>query len=138
MVRTHTVFFQRPQVKRSRITHVPIESILRIPRMQFAHAGVASRLGQDRCGGNTGDPAVTADDGLGAAGQLRAVLAVNERMHRPRAMSASEGCDGALHGQQAGLQDVDPVNLRDARCRHGPGQCPGTDRLGQDLSLIHI
>jgi len=125
MVWTRAVFAQRLQMKCGGIAHVSIKAILGIAGVQSKHAGVASRLGENRRRGNGRDFAIAADDRCDRTRQPRAMRAIDQGVAGGnRAVRAGECRDRALHGEQAGLQDVDSVDLLDA----GLGDCPGQRR----------
>ena len=61
MLRARSVHAQRLQVHRARIALVAVEAVLRVLRVQFAHARIARDLGQDRGGHDRAVAGVAAD-----------------------------------------------------------------------------
>ena len=86
--------------------------------MQFLHLRIARGFGEDGSGGDGGDFPVALDNGSHGHGEFGAAIAVDyggDGRYR-------QGGDGALHGEEAGLQDVDFVDFRRAGFRDRPGQ----------------
>ena len=102
------------------------EAIAWLLRVPVTHPGVARLLGEHRGRANARDPGVPADHRRRRTGQLRAVLAVHQRMshlfRQPR--------HRLRHRAQARLQNVDPINLprRHERHRIRPGVNPDLSR----------
>ena len=112
------------------IAFVVAPAVVRKLRVQVAHVLVAVRFGQDRCSGNRQVFAVAFDYGLvrNVAVGFEAVAVDNEMLgaHRQR-------IDGAMHCQNAGVQDVNLVDFVRRHLRHRPSH-----RLALDDGAEHF
>jgi hypothetical protein len=109
---------QRFNVARRRITFMPVKTVLRIAFVQAKHFGVARRFRQYRCGCNDFDGGISPDDRAHWNGEPRAMQAIDQHFVGP----VRQGFDGAPHGEQAGLKNIQAVDLLDARRCDGPGK----------------
>ena len=69
------------------------------------------------------DQPVAADDRLGLAAEIGQPIAVDQDPRRPRLQRGHR----PAHGEQARLQDIEPVDLLRGCEGHGPGQRPVLD-----------
>ena len=119
-----------------RIADIGLPAILRMLLMQPAHQPVALDLGEDRGGGDRQGPPVAADDRRRRAGQAgRPEPPVDQRMRRRLPERRDHGQAGARHRQQAGMMDVDRIDLLPAGMGDGMGGMLA-DRLVQRLALL--
>ena len=132
VLRAGAVLAQRRQVLRRRVALVAVEAVLRMLLVQ-AHAA-AGRAAPWRGSTRPRSPApgrrrsTIASDRHRQHGQP---VAVDEHMLRPQA----QALDRAAHRQQRGLQDIERVDLLDARLRDAAAQRLGADLVGQALAL---
>lgn len=115
----NAVFPQGFEMCHGRIPHVAIETIVRILGVKLEHIGVATRLGQYGRRSDRRYLAVAPNYALCRTWQLRAVIAVNQSM----VWWGSKQFHSAAHGEQAGLEDIDEVDLLDRRLGNRPSQC---------------
>src|SRR5207302_10161452 len=108
---------QRREMFRRRITLVAVEAVLRVAQVKRAHFGVARGLGEDRGGRDDGMQRIAVDDGPCPAADRGTMLAVDPDFLR----GDGEHLDRAAHGEQRCLENIEPVDLLDARLRDGPG-----------------
>jgi len=87
------------------IAFVAGQPVLRIQRVELAQQVVAMHLGQYAGRRNGGRERVAMDDGL-----LRAIEVHGRGVHQQEIRGGLELLDGQLHGQSAGLQNIDAVN----------------------------
>ena len=80
MHRAYAVLPQGPKVRRRWIALVLIEAVLWVNCMQLKHSGITKCLGQNGRRGNGGHLAITADNRLRRTRQLRAAVAVDQRV----------------------------------------------------------
>jgi len=93
-----------------------LQTVRGVKRAECDHGRIARDLGDDRCGGDGGAFRVTVNDGDFAAGQARALVAVDEAELR-RGVQAR---DGAAHGEQAGAEDIMGIDFLDRGDADGP------------------
>ncbi len=109
---------QRPVLNRG-IALVPGKAVFGMTAVQLDHQPVAVLLGQDRGGADAGFGEIALDDGIaGDAVQRRRVIAVGQ--HPDRSRIQGQYC--AAHGQQAGLENVQAVDLFHRGLGHGMAQ----------------
>ena len=86
-----------------------LPAIVRMQSSRLSHDPVAMLLGDDAGCGNTRLGCVAANQGFSAITPAGEAIAVNQDMTR----LDTQGRDRAGHGDERGLQDIDPVNLVD-------------------------
>jgi hypothetical protein len=96
-------------------------------RVQLHQQPVAVHLGQHAGGGNGEAGGVALDDGLLRAVPVDGVAAVDEQ----EVGAERQLLDGAAHGQQRGLADVDAVDGLRIDRRNGPGNGVGANLHGR-------
>src|SRR5437764_658494 len=110
---SNAMYFQRFQMEGGTVANIGLPSIMWKLLRHPDHEPVAIMLGNDRSGGNREAAAVSLDDGLHDAGQLRGLVAINKRNSR-----ADFKCiKSLLHRQQRGLQYIDFIDLGHAALR---------------------
>ena len=101
--------------------------------VQAVHVVVAVGLGQDGRGGDGKVLAVALHHrGVGNVGIFLETVAVDEQVLR----TDGELVDGAVHGQERGVEDVDFVDFLRRDDAHGPRQGLPLDDLAQSVSLV--
>jgi hypothetical protein len=110
---------------------MPLKTILRVYGGKCLHFFIALGLGQDRGGRDGGFQVVAFDDGAaGKAGPdsgYRLPAAFGGRVKRP---------DGALHGQQGGVQDIQlSISSTLAEATTRPGRVLA-DLVGQRIRVL--
>src|SRR5918995_5806350 len=130
MVRRGPEPVERGQVVWASVADVGLPAVAGEGGRQPAHVTVARHLGDDRGGGDGIGARVAADDGLGAAAELgRHLVAVDQ--HQVRLLG--HRLQRAAHGEESRLQDVDGVDLLDARFAHGIAHGAGLEDGGVGL-----
>ena len=114
------------------IALVTRQSIAGIFPIHLHHLPVAGHLGDDGGSADGGHALVTLHHRLGGTRQLGAAIAIDQCQLRQRV----ERLNRALHGQKAGLQNVDEVDFLDLRARNAPGQRPFPDEFRQLLAAL--
>uniref|UniRef100_A0A0N4Z2V9 LigA n=1 Tax=Parastrongyloides trichosuri TaxID=131310 RepID=A0A0N4Z2V9_PARTI len=99
------------------------EAVAGVGRIHLDHQPIPGRLGQDGRRRDGQGAAVALDHGRHRAGQLEAVVAVHQGVHR----RMGQGLDRPPHGQAGGVQDVQLVDLLDRGEADAPGQGAGLD-----------
>lgn len=103
------------QVVAGGIALVAGEAVAGIFAVEGGHFAIPGDLGEDRCGGDCGDTAVTADDGFGSIPPVGTEVAVDvDESGLQRKL-----LHGTAHGEQAGLEDVETVYFRGAGSSDG-------------------
>src|SRR5258706_9816841 len=121
---------QRRGVPWRRVALVVRESVVREMPVELDHFGVARGLREDRGGRDGGDELVAAHDraapqpGLGNVQSVDADLVGLDRQQLER----------APHREERRPQDIDAIDLRDARGGHGPGKRAGANPAGEALA----
>ena len=121
----------RVQMICGRIAFVSIEAVPRVAPMQLEHLPVARHLRHDRCRGNRGAPAVAVQDSSLRHGQI----GDPKRIHEHDIGKRREREDGALHGPQRRLVNVDAVDLERVGLSRGPRHRVANDLFVQDFPL---
>lgn len=101
-----------------------IEAVLWMNSVQRPHFGISRHLGENRGGGNYCNRCVPAHDPACGGGERRAMQAVHEDELRHDPQSR----DCPPHGQQRRLQNIERIDLLDARAGHRP--CSGASLDG--------
>ena len=96
------------QVLGGGVSLVPGETVGRIFPVEDRHFPIPGDLGDDRCGGDAADAGVAAGDCLGGVWPIGEDVAVDED---ERGLDP-ESFNRAPHGEQAGLEDIEPVDFR--------------------------
>ena len=107
-----------------RISHVATEPVGRILPIELAHQRVTMTLGDDRCGRDAGDehiPFRVRALRQAEAGDLPAVHQDEAGHQRP------ERVHGTTQGEQAGLIDIQPIDLLRRHDRQPDGERPAAD-----------
>src|SRR5690606_21100305 len=91
------------------VASVFIPSIVRKLGRELAHFPIACHFCNYRGGGNREAAGVPADDQAARNAQFRVAIAVDQR----DIGAAGQGVDGAAHGEQARLQNVELIDLLD-------------------------
>ena len=117
------MFAQRRQMMRAAIALVAFPAIMRMVRRGRDHHPVALFLGQDRCSGDGQAFGVALHHRRRRPAPAGATIAVHQYM---RAVMF-ERLDRARHGQHRRPEDVDLVDLRNARDADAPAQRPRLD-----------
>ena len=113
---------------RRRITLVAGEPVAGIFQLESSHQPIPGHLGEDRGRPDGRNEAVSTDDGAGRTAEIRGPVAVHQHLQGP----GIQRRDGSAHGEQAGLKDIDAVDLAGARVCHRPSQRSALDLGLQD------
>src|SRR5204862_2046729 len=132
VVRTRAMLAQRAQVLGRRVALVAVEAVLRMLRVQLHAETVAVHLGDDRRRRDRANLCIAADDGANRHRQLRPLVAVDEDDLR----LLGETLYGAPHRQQRRMQDVERVDLGDARRRDADADRALPDLAVEPLALF--
>ena len=141
MSRARSVGAQGLTVGRGAVSSMPGKSVLRIASVQGKHESVAVGFGNNRGRGNGVDiPISFFESGLGY-GIVRQQAAIYQHMFG----SNREVIKGRTHGFQAGLINIDPINLPDLNQPDANAGCNLTDfslktfphPVGQGLGIAH-
>lgn len=119
------------QVLGRRVPLVSVEAVARISAVQFRHLPVTDDFGHDRSGGNGGAAAIAVGHPTLGHRETRDAKGVDEDNVGQRL----QGQDGALHGAEGGLMDVDGVDFARVGRRHAPGDGSMEDLLEEPLTL---
>jgi len=106
-----------------RVSLVTGKPVTRVAFVEVQHLAVAGHLGENRGGGNGPHRPVPADYRLNRAGQGGTTITVNQGRHR----CERQGGDGALHGEQGRLQNIESINLFDFCPTQRPSRGVGAD-----------
>jgi hypothetical protein len=110
---------------RRAVTLVLGKSITGILRVELHQRTIARDLGEDRCRCDRCHARIALDHRFAAIMPFRQPVAVDQHVFR----LGRELLHGARHREQAGMQDIDAVDLDHGGRRHGMGQCPFTNHL---------
>ena len=116
------MFPQFRLVRRSGITLVPPQLVLREDQVPLPHQSVPFHLGQNGSGGNRDAERVSFDDGNLGNREVQ-----SQGVHQQKIGRRDQLQDGFSHGEAGSLVDVDPVNLGGVHASHGPGQRPAAN-----------
>jgi len=112
------------------VSLVPVESILGIGRMQCDQGTVPGDLGENGRGADAGLEGVATDDGARRAWKRGGMVAIHPHLGR----RLTEPGHGALHGEQTGLKNVDPIDLPGAGLGDAKGQRALPNQIEQGLA----
>ena len=121
---------QRGQMGGCRIALVAVEAVLRMTLVQRQAQPVAVHLGQDRGRRNRLNGGIAPDDGFGGHGQCRDAVSVDEHAMGPQA----QALDGPPHREHGRLQDVEAIDLLDARLGNAAAQRLRADLVEEPLA----
>ena len=89
--------------------------------VQHTHLAVPRCLGEDRCGGNFCDKAITFNHCTTRQRDPRYMQAIDHDFIPP-SRQVLHPLNGALHRQQRRLENIDRINFCDARLRDAKGE----------------
>lgn len=100
--------------------------------VQACHPFVAVGLGEDAGGGDAAETTVTFHEArVWYAGVGDEAVTVDQQVLR----RGAELCDGAMHGDERGAEDVERVDLRRFHGHHGPSQRTRFDQRTQGFAF---
>ena len=114
------------------VSLVAVPAITGVLGVEAKHVVVAIGLGENGSGGNREIGGIAFDHGgVGNARIGAEAVAVDEQVLG----AEGEGCNGAVHGQEGGVEDVDAVDFFGRDHAHGPGQGFALDDGAEGVAL---
>ena len=116
-----------------RVTLVVVPVVVGVLRVQAVHIIVAVGLGKNRCSGNVHQFAVALDHGL-----VRGVAVGFELVAIDHHVLGAylQSVEGAVHGENRGVEDVDLVDLLGGDDAERPGESIAFDIFAQGIALL--